>query len=94
MPRFRNYSSLNHKVIPHTEKYVFSKCSQPYGLCILERPRPQSRRIPGSKPDSTEDPPCLWARCTLNLAWVKRASAGGMQKFGVRGASSGVFFVI
>ncbi|GBL90855.1 hypothetical protein AVEN_27970-1 [Araneus ventricosus] len=29
-----------------------------------------------SKPDSTEDPPCLWAWSTLNPMWIKHSPAG------------------
>ncbi|GBL92985.1 hypothetical protein AVEN_54624-1 [Araneus ventricosus] len=32
------------------------------GLVVKSR----LRRVPGSKLDSTEDPPCVWACCTLN----------------------------
>ncbi|GBM07118.1 hypothetical protein AVEN_177082-1 [Araneus ventricosus] len=28
-----------------------------------------SRRVPGSKPDVTEDPPCMGACCKLNHTW-------------------------
>ncbi|GBM71090.1 hypothetical protein AVEN_146305-1 [Araneus ventricosus] len=34
------------------------------GLVIRSRPR--DRRVPGLKPDSTEEPPCKWVWCTLN----------------------------
>ncbi|GBL57887.1 hypothetical protein AVEN_160927-1 [Araneus ventricosus] len=30
--------------------------------------RIRGRRVPSSKPDSAEGPPCLWAWCTLNLS--------------------------
>ncbi|GBN91168.1 hypothetical protein AVEN_3515-1, partial [Araneus ventricosus] len=50
------------------------------------RSRLWSRRSPGSKPDSTEDMPCLWARCTLNLSWVKFPLAEVVRKFGEAGS--------
>ncbi|GBL89508.1 hypothetical protein AVEN_87845-1 [Araneus ventricosus] len=35
----------------------------------------------GSRPDSTEDPPCMWACCTLNHAQsVKRPPGGVVRK--------------
>ncbi|GBN92732.1 hypothetical protein AVEN_148461-1, partial [Araneus ventricosus] len=41
------------------------------------------QRVPSSKPDSTKDPPCMWARYTLNLtSWVKRHLAGVVKKCG------------
>ncbi|GBM14883.1 hypothetical protein AVEN_28606-1 [Araneus ventricosus] len=48
----------------------------------------ERRGAPGLKPDSTEDPPCLWAWCTLNLMWAKRSSAGVVLER--QRASSGV----
>ncbi|GBM63395.1 hypothetical protein AVEN_82250-1 [Araneus ventricosus] len=40
--------------------------------------------VPGSNPDSTEDPRCMWAWCTLNLSsWVKRPPAGVEQELGM-----------
>ncbi|GBN93735.1 hypothetical protein AVEN_145381-1 [Araneus ventricosus] len=33
---------------------------------LIVRPRPRRRRVPGSKPDSTEEPPCKRFWCTLN----------------------------
>ncbi|GBM65392.1 hypothetical protein AVEN_232322-1 [Araneus ventricosus] len=42
-----------------------------------------SRRVLGSKPDSTEDLPCMWACCTLNHTYgVNRPTAGVVRKFG------------
>ncbi|GBM68364.1 hypothetical protein AVEN_198816-1 [Araneus ventricosus] len=35
-------------------------------------PQLQGQRVPGSKPDFTDDPWCMWANCMLNLMlWVK-----------------------
>ncbi|GBN15628.1 hypothetical protein AVEN_51242-1 [Araneus ventricosus] len=34
---------------------------------LVVKSRLWGRRVPGSKLDSTEDPPCIWACCTLNL---------------------------
>ncbi|GBM03066.1 hypothetical protein AVEN_14572-1 [Araneus ventricosus] len=45
-------------------------------------------RVPGSKPDSTEDPSCLWAWCMLILTWVKFPSDSVEPKFGEEGATS------
>ncbi|GBM09914.1 hypothetical protein AVEN_2875-1 [Araneus ventricosus] len=33
---------------------------------LVARSPPRDRRVPGPKPESTEDPPCKWARYTLN----------------------------
>ncbi|GBM83949.1 hypothetical protein AVEN_100086-1, partial [Araneus ventricosus] len=45
--------------------------------------RSRSPRVPGSKPDSTEDTPCMWARYTLNyMLEIKRPHAGVARKFG------------
>ncbi|GBM70974.1 hypothetical protein AVEN_102910-1 [Araneus ventricosus] len=33
---------------------------------LVVRGRLRGRRAPSSKPDSTEDPPCLWACCEIN----------------------------
>ncbi|GBM29059.1 hypothetical protein AVEN_209566-1 [Araneus ventricosus] len=50
---------------------------------ILVTSRLWGLRVPGSKPDSTEDPPCMWACCTPNHTWgTKRPPAGVMRKFG------------
>ncbi|GBM19214.1 hypothetical protein AVEN_142467-1 [Araneus ventricosus] len=41
--------------------------------------------FPGSKPDSTDEQPCLWARCTLNLPSAvvgQTPPAGVMRKSG------------
>ncbi|GBN24750.1 hypothetical protein AVEN_119557-1 [Araneus ventricosus] len=47
------------------------------------RPLLRGRRDPGSKHDSSVDPPCMSAWCTLNLtSWVERPAAGGVRKFG------------
>ncbi|GBN29415.1 hypothetical protein AVEN_246804-1 [Araneus ventricosus] len=53
------------------------------------------RRIPDSKPDSTEDPPCMRALCTLNLTLrVKLPPAVLVRNFGKRRANSSVVLVI
>ncbi|GBN81855.1 hypothetical protein AVEN_32179-1 [Araneus ventricosus] len=53
------------------------------------------RRAPGSKPDSTEEPPCMWARCTPNhTQWAKRPHADVEWKLREVGTSSGVVLVI
>ncbi|GBM85648.1 hypothetical protein AVEN_150176-1 [Araneus ventricosus] len=42
------------------------------------------RRVPGSRPDSNEDPTCMWACCTLSHAQaIKRLPSGVVLKFGV-----------
>ncbi|GBN12133.1 hypothetical protein AVEN_4129-1 [Araneus ventricosus] len=56
--------------------------------------RVRNRKAPGSKPESPEDPPCLWQWCTLHLTCVKRVPVGVMRKFGEAVASSGVYLVI
>ncbi|GBM69472.1 hypothetical protein AVEN_168314-1 [Araneus ventricosus] len=41
------------------------------------------RRGPDSKPDCTEDPPCMWACCMLNNSEVaKRPPACMLRRFG------------
>ncbi|GBN48991.1 hypothetical protein AVEN_173216-1 [Araneus ventricosus] len=55
---------------------------------LVVRSRLRSRRVPGSKPDFTGDPPCLWTQCKLNMAWFKCPLAGEVRKFGEADASS------
>ncbi|GBM27599.1 hypothetical protein AVEN_17647-1, partial [Araneus ventricosus] len=33
---------------------------------LVVRPRVRGQRAPGSKPDSSADPSCMWACCSLN----------------------------
>ncbi|GBN88545.1 hypothetical protein AVEN_219875-1 [Araneus ventricosus] len=41
-------------------------------------------RVPGSKPDSPEDPPRMQAYCSLNHAqWAKQPPDGVVRKIGV-----------
>ncbi|GBL75244.1 hypothetical protein AVEN_194476-1 [Araneus ventricosus] len=43
------------------------------------------QRVPGSKPYSTKDPPCMRTRCKLNLtSWDKRPPSGVVRKSGER----------
>ncbi|GBM57579.1 hypothetical protein AVEN_85446-1 [Araneus ventricosus] len=45
-----------------------------HGVLVV-RSRFRGRRVPGSKPDSTEDPSCMWACCVINhTQGVKRTS--------------------
>ncbi|GBM06923.1 hypothetical protein AVEN_147858-2-1, partial [Araneus ventricosus] len=53
-----------------------------WGRGGLVEPCFRSRWTPGSKPDPTEDPPCLWASCTFNLTWVKHPIADVVGEFG------------
>ncbi|GBM97435.1 hypothetical protein AVEN_180387-1, partial [Araneus ventricosus] len=47
------------------------------------------------KPDSTKDPPCMWAWWTLDQKqWIKRTPGAVLRKLVERGASSGVVLVI
>ncbi|GBM03194.1 hypothetical protein AVEN_70610-1 [Araneus ventricosus] len=63
-----------------------------FGRCSLQvRYQLRNERAPVSKPDSTEDPPCLVAKCMLNLTWVKRPPIG--RKLSGRVALSGVVLV-
>ncbi|GBM10340.1 hypothetical protein AVEN_131077-1 [Araneus ventricosus] len=39
-------------------------------------------RVPGSKPDSTKDPPCMWVWCALNLSRGNVLLLGMMRKLG------------
>ncbi|GBL99812.1 hypothetical protein AVEN_162825-1 [Araneus ventricosus] len=50
---------------------------------IVARSRFQSLAVSDSKPDSTEDPPCMWLWCTPNVtSWVKRPPLGVARKCG------------
>ncbi|GBN91723.1 hypothetical protein AVEN_7142-1 [Araneus ventricosus] len=56
---------------------------------IVVRSRPQGRRVPRSKPDSSEESPCIWTQPTLNLtSWVTRPPAAVVKKFGEGDAGS------
>ncbi|GBM39238.1 hypothetical protein AVEN_43640-1 [Araneus ventricosus] len=67
------------------------ECILEHFICLLRPSRVQ--RVPGSKPDSTKEPPCKWVWCTSNpsepnvlpLVWC-----GSVEW----DASSGVVFVI
>ncbi|GBL79911.1 hypothetical protein AVEN_28961-1 [Araneus ventricosus] len=48
----------------------------------------------GSRADSTEDPPCIRAVCTLSVSRVKRPPAGVMPNVGGRDTNSRVVLVI
>ncbi|GBM63139.1 hypothetical protein AVEN_150266-1 [Araneus ventricosus] len=50
------------------------------GLVVKSRLR--GWRVPGPKPDFTEDPPSMWACCTLNHTWsaLPLAWCGGMER--------------
>ncbi|GBO05666.1 hypothetical protein AVEN_224960-1 [Araneus ventricosus] len=62
---------------------------------IVERSQLWGRRVPRSKPDSTEDLPYMWACCTLNhTQGLKHPPAAVVWKFGEEGARSGVVLVI
>ncbi|GBM13466.1 hypothetical protein AVEN_40406-1 [Araneus ventricosus] len=51
------------------------------GLVVKVRLRDQ--RASSSEPDSSEDPPCVRAACTLNsTSWAKRPLGGEVRKFG------------
>ncbi|GBN80453.1 hypothetical protein AVEN_139743-1 [Araneus ventricosus] len=51
----------------------------------------RGRNVPGSKPDSTEDSPSMWARCTLNhTLWIKRPPSDVVRKLGETGTISDV----
>ncbi|GBM91473.1 hypothetical protein AVEN_229749-1 [Araneus ventricosus] len=52
---------------------------EPGGLVVRSRLR--SRMAKTRNPHPTEDPPCLWAWCTVNMTWVKRPPAGVAQKY-------------
>ncbi|GBO42512.1 hypothetical protein AVEN_97065-1 [Araneus ventricosus] len=50
---------------------------------LVVRCWPRSPRVPGSKPDSTEDLPCILTCCTLNhTQGVKLPPAVVVEKFG------------
>ncbi|GBM26084.1 hypothetical protein AVEN_12845-1 [Araneus ventricosus] len=49
----------------------------------MVRSQLRSRRVLGTKSDSIEGPPCMWACCKLNHTQrVKRPPAGVMRKLG------------
>ncbi|GBO40159.1 hypothetical protein AVEN_157304-1 [Araneus ventricosus] len=59
--------------------------------CLGVMPRLRNRRVPGSKPNSTEDSPYMWAWFMLNLtSGVKRPPAGVVWKFREGDVNSGV----
>ncbi|GBL69834.1 hypothetical protein AVEN_184271-1 [Araneus ventricosus] len=50
---------------------------------LVGRYRFRVRKVPGSKPNSTEDPQCMWAWRTLDsTSWVKRTPDDVAQKIG------------
>ncbi|GBM06167.1 hypothetical protein AVEN_99512-1 [Araneus ventricosus] len=52
----------------------------------MVRPRLRSRRVPGCKPDSTEDPPVWGLLQVKSCAEVKHPPVGVMSKLGKCGA--------
>ncbi|GBL96729.1 hypothetical protein AVEN_17989-1, partial [Araneus ventricosus] len=56
---------------------------------LMVKPRLQGRSFPGSKPDSTEEQPSMWADACL-MSWAKSSPANVVQKLGEEGASSRV----
>ncbi|GBM15550.1 hypothetical protein AVEN_57837-1, partial [Araneus ventricosus] len=48
-----------------TEECGYLTQCQGYGDLVVKS-RLQIQGVPGSKPDSTEDPPVTWACCALN----------------------------
>ncbi|GBN72886.1 hypothetical protein AVEN_115687-1 [Araneus ventricosus] len=75
-------------------RVLYFMCINGYdGLAL--RSQLQGWRVPGSEPDLTENPLCIWAWCTLNLtSSVKRPPTGVVRKFGEGIARSGVVLVI
>ncbi|GBN62392.1 hypothetical protein AVEN_241365-1 [Araneus ventricosus] len=73
---------------------VFQLQWRGHGGLVL-RSRLWDWRVPGSKPDSTEDPPCL-ARLVHVKSYVvaKRPPTGVVWNFGEEGANSGVVLII
>ncbi|GBM99875.1 hypothetical protein AVEN_174556-1 [Araneus ventricosus] len=60
---------------------------------LSSRFRLRGRKVPGSKPDSTEDPPCM-VSCTLNHTWeVNCPPALVVQKFKEESAILGLALV-
>ncbi|GBM33432.1 hypothetical protein AVEN_207532-1, partial [Araneus ventricosus] len=67
-----------------------SKVLEEFRGGLVVRSRIRDQKVPGFKPDSTEDLLCLWVCCTLNLLLrVKRPLAVVVQKFG-----QGVLFLV
>ncbi|GBN28086.1 hypothetical protein AVEN_266006-1 [Araneus ventricosus] len=57
--------------------HISIKSSLDSEIAVALRSRLRDWSDPGSKPDSTGDPPCMWCCCTLNLVLrVKRPPAG------------------
>ncbi|GBL77041.1 hypothetical protein AVEN_12692-1 [Araneus ventricosus] len=57
------------------------ECEGSGGLVVTYRL--WGRRVPGSIPDSNENPPCMWVWCTLNLtSWAKSPPAAVVRRFG------------
>ncbi|GBN75908.1 hypothetical protein AVEN_182558-1, partial [Araneus ventricosus] len=76
-----------------TEVQLVTKIEGRGGLVV--RSRPCGRRVPGSKPDSSEDPFVYRTCCALNhTQGVKCPSVGVLRKFGEGIASPGVVLVI
>ncbi|GBL89048.1 hypothetical protein AVEN_255191-1 [Araneus ventricosus] len=81
--------------VKQTKRKPISMDSERYRGCggLVVSSRLRGRRVPGSKPDSTEEPPCKWVWCTLNpsgpnfLVWCGAEVRRG-------GASSSVVLVI
>ncbi|GBM30641.1 hypothetical protein AVEN_18328-1 [Araneus ventricosus] len=69
-----------HSVPNKTETVFYGKDSSQEGVyhyaCPprLARARHRSQRTPGSKPDSTKDPPCLWSWYMLNVVVVQTST--------------------
>ncbi|GBM13039.1 hypothetical protein AVEN_207310-1, partial [Araneus ventricosus] len=78
MDKIKNCQAFFHSLPIH-----FHPSSKHFNWLQWRSVKVLDQRVPSSKPDSTKDPPCLWARYTLNMtSWVKRHLAGVVKKFG------------
>ncbi|GBM85933.1 hypothetical protein AVEN_97553-1 [Araneus ventricosus] len=64
-------------------------------VALMIRPWLRDHKVPDSKPDSTEDPPCMRVWRTFSLpSWSKCSPAGMVRKFGEWCTGIGVALVI
>ncbi|GBM91345.1 hypothetical protein AVEN_6997-1 [Araneus ventricosus] len=53
---------------------MFCAARTQFSTCPVVRYRFRGQTVPGSKPDSTEDPQCMWAWWALNLTSLIKLS--------------------
>ncbi|GBO23954.1 hypothetical protein AVEN_182242-1 [Araneus ventricosus] len=62
----RSFVTILHRNRPRTRKDSNLMVGEKIRGGLVARSRLWGQRVLGSKPDSTEDPPCMWTRCKLN----------------------------